>query len=50
MKSGLQKIKQTVGKLGVDENGWRVATSGFGNRQAYDGNFVLRAAAAMAGI
>ncbi len=50
MKSGLAKIKQTVGKLGVDENGWRVATSGFGNRQAYNGNFALRAAAAMAGI
>ena len=49
-KSGLAKIKKPVGKLGVDENGWRVATSGFGNRQAYNGDFALRAAAAMAEI
>jgi hypothetical protein len=50
MKSGLEKIKQTVGKLGKDENGWRVATHGFGDRQAYAGDWALRAAAAMAGI
>jgi len=50
MKSGLEKIKATVGNLGNEENGWRVATKGFGDRQAYAGNFTLRAAAAMAGI
>jgi hypothetical protein len=50
MKSGLEKIKQAVGTLGKDENGWRVATGGFGDRQAYAGNWALRAAAAMAGI
>ena len=50
MKSGLEKIKQTVEKLGKDENGWRVAMHGFGDRQAYAGDFTLRAAAAMAGI
>ncbi len=50
MKSGLAKIEQKVGALGRDENGWRVATHGFGDRQAYDGDFTLRAAAAMAGI
>ena len=50
MKGGLEKIKQTVGKLGKDENGWRVATKGFGDRQMYAGDFALRAAAAMAGI
>jgi len=50
MKSGLERIKATVAKLGKDENGWRVATSGFGDRQAYAGDFTLRAAAAMAGI
>ena len=50
MKSGLEKIKQTVEKLGKDENGWRVATHGFGDRQMYAGDFALRAAAAMAGI
>src|SRR5262249_34319088 len=50
MKSGFQKITQTVATVGTDENGWRVSTKGFGDRQAYAGNFTLRAAAAMAGI
>jgi hypothetical protein len=50
VKSGLEKIRQTVAKLGKDENGWRVATKGFGDRQTYKGDFTLRAAAAMAGI
>ena len=50
MKSGLEKIKETVRKLGKEENGWRVATNGFGDRKAYAGNFALRAAAATAGI
>jgi hypothetical protein len=42
--------EETVGQLGVEENGSRVATHGFGDRQAYAGDFALRAAAAMAGI
>jgi hypothetical protein len=50
MKSGLEKIKQTVTTMGTGENGWRVATKGFGDRKLYAGNFTLRAAAAMAGI
>jgi hypothetical protein len=50
MKSGLEKIKQKVSALGGEENGWRVATNGFGDRQAYAGDWTLRAAAAMAGI
>ncbi|MDP3937601.1 MAG: DUF1254 domain-containing protein [Deltaproteobacteria bacterium] len=50
MKSGVEKIKQTVGKLGKDVNGWRIAMNGFGDREAYGGDFALRAAAAMAGI
>jgi hypothetical protein len=50
VNTGLEKIKQTVAHLGKDEHGWRVATKGFGDRQAYAGNFTLRAAAAMAGI
>jgi hypothetical protein len=50
MKKGIESIKQKVGALGKDENGWRVATKGFGDRQAYAGDFTLRAAAAMAGI
>ena len=50
MRSGLEKIKQKVGDLGKNENGWRVVLNGFGNRQAYHGDWPLRAAAAMAGI
>jgi hypothetical protein len=49
-KSGLAKIKQKVSALGVNENGWRVATHGFGDRKDYAGDWTLRAAAAMAGI
>src|SRR6202046_3521099 len=50
MKRGIGKMKQEVGDLGKDENGWRVALNGFGDRQKYAGNWPLRAAAAMAGI
>ena len=50
IKNGLEKIKQKVGDLGKDENGWRVTLNGFGDRQAYHGDWTLRAAAAMAGI
>ena len=50
MKSGIDKIKEEVGNLGKDENGWRVALNGFGDREKYAGNWTLRAAAAMAGI
>ncbi len=50
MKKGIEKIKQKVAALGTDENGWRVTTNGFGDRRTYDGNWLLRAAAAMAGI
>lgn len=50
MKNGMDKITSQVEKLGKDENGWRVATSGFGDRADVNGNWTLRAAAAMAGI
>jgi len=50
MKSGLEKVKGAVATIGTEENGWRVATKGFGDRAEYAGNFTLRAAAAMAGI
>jgi hypothetical protein len=49
MKSGIEKIKQGLGDLGKDENGWRLVT-GFGDRQKYAGDWTLRAAVAMAGI
>jgi len=50
IKNGLAKVKATVASLGKDENGWRVSTDGFGDRKAYNGNYALRAAAALAGI
>jgi hypothetical protein len=49
-KIGLEKIKQKVATLGNEVNGWRIATSGFGDRSTYKGDWLLRAAAAMAGI
>jgi hypothetical protein len=49
-KSGLEKIGQRVATLGTNENGWRVALSGFGDRVAYNGDWLMRAAAAKAGI
>jgi hypothetical protein len=50
IKSGLEKVKATIDTLGRVENGWRVATSAFGDRAMYGGDFARRAAAAMAGI
>ena len=50
VKSGLEKIKAKIDGLGRVENGWRVATSAFGDRKMYAGDFARRAAAAMAGI
>jgi len=50
VKNGLETIKATVGSFGVEENGWRVTTNGFGDRNAYAGDFARRAAAAAAGI
>jgi hypothetical protein len=50
IKRGLAAIKRQIASLGAEENGWRVTTKGFGDRQAYAGNWTLRAAAAMAGI
>lgn len=50
VQSGLAKIKRQMQELGRSENGWRVSTSGFGDRSNYQGDWTLRAAAAMAGI
>lgn len=49
-KNALAKIKQEVATIGQNENGWRVATTGFGDREALKGNWTMRAAAAVAGI
>lgn len=50
MKSGLEKIKKDIATFGKDEHGWRISTSGFGDRAAINGNWTMRAGAAMAGI
>ncbi len=50
VKNAIEKIKLQMVELGKNENGWSVSTSGFGNRAANNGNWTLRAAAAMAGI
>jgi hypothetical protein len=49
VKSGLAKIKKRVETIVNDENGWRVGAA-FGDRSFYQGDWTLRAAAAMAGI
>jgi hypothetical protein len=50
MKSGYEKIKQQVAGFGTDVNGWRISMGAFGDRAALKGNYLIRAAAAMAGI
>jgi len=50
IKSGVEKIKQAREGFGKNENGWRVTTSGIGDRSVYKGDWTLRAAVAMAGI
>jgi hypothetical protein len=50
MKSGYEKIKEEVATLGKNENGWRITVGAFGDRAALKGNYLIRAAAAMAGI
>ena len=49
MKAGDKKVDEKVATLGRDINGWRVG-SAFGDRSFYKGDWLLRAAAARAGI
>ena len=49
VKEGYEKIDKARDNLGKDINGWGVG-SAFGDRSFYNGNFLLRAAAALAGI
>jgi hypothetical protein len=49
MKEGDKKVDEKVATLGKDINGWRVG-SAFGDRAFYNGDWLLRAAAARAGI
>ena len=49
MKAGEKKVEEKVATVGKDINGWRVA-SAFGDRAFFNGDWLLRAAAAKAGI
>jgi len=49
MKEGEKKVDEAAAKLGTDINGWKVGSS-FGDRAFYNGDWLLRAAAAKAGI
>jgi hypothetical protein len=50
IKSGYEKIKQKCEEVGEDVNGWRIMRSGFGDRDVYKGDWLLRAAAGDGGI
>lgn len=49
VKQGEQKIEEKVSAMGKKINGWNIA-SAFGDRDFYHGDWLLRAAAAKAGI
>ncbi|EKO38908.1 MAG: hypothetical protein B193_2395 [Solidesulfovibrio magneticus str. Maddingley MBC34] len=49
MKAGQAKVEQAVANLGKEIDGWRIAGA-FGDRAFYHGDWLLRAAAAKAGI
>ncbi|MEA4855334.1 MAG: DUF1254 domain-containing protein [Solidesulfovibrio sp.] len=49
MKDGAAKVDGKVGAIGAEIDGWRLA-SAFGDRAFYHGDWLLRAAAAKAGI
>ena len=49
-RADLKESRRRSRRLGKDENGWRIITSGFGDRSVYNGDWTLRAAVAMAGI
>jgi hypothetical protein len=49
LREGSKKVDEAVAGIGKSINGWRVG-SAFGDRAFYNGNWLLRAAAARAGI
>jgi hypothetical protein len=49
VKAGMAKVQERMGSIGNRINGWQVG-SAFGNRDFYKGDWLLRAAAAQAGI
>ena len=50
VRQGMEAIGRQLETFGKDENGWRVTVTGFGDRAALHGDWVMRAAAAKAGI
>ena len=49
MKAGEEKVKQAVGNIGTKINGWSISSLD-GDRAFFNGDWLKRAAAAMAGI
>ena len=49
VKAGMAKVQERTTTIGTRINGWQVG-SAFGNREFYKGDWLLRAAAAQAGI
>lgn len=49
VKTGMAKVQARMGSIGRRINGWQVG-SAFGNREFFKGDWLLRAAAAQAGI
>ena len=49
VKAGMAKVRERADTIGTRVNGWSVG-SAFGNRDFYKGDWLLRAAAAQAGI
>lgn len=49
MKEGSKKVDEKVAAIGTEVNGWRIS-SAFGDANFYKGDWLLRAAAARAGI
>jgi hypothetical protein len=49
MKEGDKKVDEKIASMGKEINGWRIGAA-FGDREFYHGDWLLRAAAARAGI
>jgi hypothetical protein len=50
MKQAFKDITAKKDTMGNEVNGWRISTTGFGTREVLNGDYLLRAAAALAGI
>ncbi|MCB2222399.1 MAG: DUF1254 domain-containing protein [Bacteroidetes bacterium] len=50
IQAGMEKIKEASMKLGVRKNGWQLIANAFGTRDAMQGKYLTRAAAAYFGL